>query len=74
MLVEPASDEKEWETILDTSLLKQTIECLDDRGLHEHRLKETLSDEFEGIKTIIKERENHEEFEAPNTRRKSKIE
>ena len=72
LLVEPSSGESDWETIVDTQLLRRTIECLDERGQKEFRLKESLSEEFDGIKTIMKEREDHQDIEAPNLRRKSK--
>ena len=77
ILVQPAENEREWKTIIDTDRMQELIDCLDDRGLNEHRLKTSLTEEYEGIRQIFKEREKFEEDQAEEvvtrSRRKSKL-
>ena len=74
-MVEPNNPELNWETITDTESLQDLIESLDDRGQKEHRLKSTLTEELEPIRTIITEREkfdeNQEEVVQTRASRKS---
>jgi len=60
-LVEPNNPELNWETITDTELLQDLLESLYDRDLKEHRLKSTLTEESDRIRTIIIEREKFDE-------------
>lgn len=77
ILVEPHDKESQWETITDSDQIQDLIDCLDDRGQMEHRLKTSLTDEMDGIKQIFKEREKYDEdqTETIQTRgvRKSKF-
>jgi len=47
-------------------LLQDLIESLDDRDQQEHRLKCTLTEELDPIRTIIRERENFDEIKQQN--------